>query len=138
MKKKEKYKIINYAVNYYREIFKRDYQFKHISLKQVKELLHTYKYSEMCEWSYCCYGLYKNCWQELYYEGNWGMTQKEVDEIIYDTFKDLSKQCRRDNRIVCCEHDGDIYVIIIARDLWFKADYLFCFTNNEQLNIFIR
>ena len=49
MKKKEKYKIINYAVNYYREIFKRDYQFKHISLKQVKELLHTYKYSEMCE-----------------------------------------------------------------------------------------
>lgn len=62
MKKKEKYKIINYAVNYYKEIFKNDYKFKYISLKQIKKLLHIYKHSWMCEWCYCCNGLYDNCW----------------------------------------------------------------------------
>lgn len=58
------------------------------------------------------------------------MSQKEIDEIIYNTFKFLSKQCRKDSRIVYCEKDGEINVIIIARDLnKIKADYLICFTN---------
>ena len=58
MKKKDKYKIINYAIKEYSDKFKRDYARANISQKQVKELLKMYKHSGMAEWSYCCYGLY--------------------------------------------------------------------------------
>lgn len=45
----------------------------------------------MCEWSYCCYGLYNNCWQEPIEEGFWGLTQKEVDDIIKHTIDSTAK-----------------------------------------------
>lgn len=68
-----------------------------------------------------------------FFEGNWGMTQKRVDEIILHTIRGLRKYCKRDNRIGICEKDGDIYVAIIARDLpGYAADYLIGFTNEED------
>lgn len=133
MKKKDKYKIINYAINEYSEIFNCKCKRTNMSKKKVKELLEQYKHSVMCEWKYCCYGLYQNCWQETYFEGCWNMTQKQVDETISETFNELKKACKRDNRIAYCEEDGAINVVIIARDLpEFKADFLITFTNSEE------
>ena len=132
MKKKDKYKLINYAINEYSDIFKRNYERVNISQKQVKELLKKYKHSAMCEWCYCCYGLYQNCWQEPYFEGNWSMTQKRVDEIIYETVCELLKHCRRDNRVGLYVEDDAVHMVIVARDLpRHCADYLFTFTNKE-------
>lgn len=131
MKKKEKYKLINHAKNEYSEIFKCDYQPIYKNKKYIKSLLKEYSHSGMCEWSYCCYGLYQNCWQEPYFEGNWGMTQKRVNEIILDTFTPkLLKKCRTENRMFYCEKDGMIHILIIARDLD-SDDYLFTFSKEE-------
>ena len=129
MKKKDKYKIINYAINEYSNIFNHSYKRTNISQNYVKELLKKYKHSIMCEWSYCCYGLYQNCWQDPFEEGIWGMTQKRIDEIIYDTVCELLKHCKRDNRIGLCVENNAVHMVIIARDLPdFKSDYLFTFT----------
>ena len=95
MKKKDKYKIINYAIKEYSDKFKRDYARANISQKQVKELLKMYKHSGMAEWSYCCYGLYQNCWQEPFEEGVWGITQSvwmRLFIILYTNFKSIAKE----------------------------------------------
>ena len=132
MKKKDKYKIINYAINEYSNIFKREYKRINVSRKQVKDLLKKYKHSGMAEWSYCCYGLYQNCWQDPFEEGIWNLTQKRVNEIIYDTVCELSKHYKRDNRVGLYIEDNAVHMVIVARDLpIFKRDYLITFTNEQ-------
>lgn len=131
MKKKDRYKLLNYAKKEYSEVFDLDLQFKHLSKKELYNLLQQYKHSSMCEWSYCCYGLYNNCWQEPIEEGNWGFTQNDVDGIIKGAIDDTAKACRRDNRILYCELDNRVDVIIVARDIY-SADYLITFTNEED------
>ena len=132
MKKKDKYKLISYAVNEYNEIFDLKLVRMDLSLKYCKDLLKKYKNSEMCEWSYCCRGLYSNCWQELFREGNWDMSQQTVDKIILNVFKRSRKACKKDKRIAIYD-DGDVvHMVIIARDLpGHKCDYLFGFKNEE-------
>lgn len=128
MKRKDRYKLINYAKKQYSETFDLDLQLKHLSKKELYNLLQQYKHSSMCEWSYCCYGLYNNCWQEPIEEGNWGFTQKQVDEIIKGTINDTVKVCRRDSRILYCKTVDRVNVIIVARDIC-SADFLITFTN---------
>ena len=132
MKKKDKYKIINHSIKEYSDIFKREYKRINVSRKQVKDLLKKYKHSGMAEWSYCCYGLYQNCWQDPFEEGIWNLTQKRVDELIYDTVCMLSKQYKRDNRVALYIEDNAVHMVIVARDLPnFKRDYLITFTNEQ-------
>ena len=82
MKKKDRYRLLTYAKNQYSKDFGRDYEFKYLSKKTLHKLLKQYKHSCMTEWSYCCYGLYRNCWQEPYFEGCWNMDQERVDDVI--------------------------------------------------------
>ena len=135
MKKKERYKILNYAKKQYSGEFHRDYQFQHLSKNELLKLLKEHDYSDMCEWSYCCYGMYQNCWQDPYEEGIDGFTQERVNDIIADIIKETAKICRKDKRILCCEHDnGAIDVIIVARDIMY-CDYLITFKNREKSQI---
>lgn len=132
MKKKDKYKIINYAFNEYEKIFNVKYERKYVSPRQVNKWLRAYKNSEACDWSYCCYGLYQNCWQEPYFEGNWGMTQKCVNEIITDVSRRTAKICRKDTRIGVAEVNGMIHMVIVARDIpKHSSDYFLVFKNGE-------
>lgn len=131
MKTKERYKLLNYAKKNYSEIFNCDYQFKELSKRALHKLLENNKHSVMCEWWYCCYGLYNNCWQEPIEEGCWHNTQKEVDDAIKEAINSTAKICRRDSRILYSEDEHDIHVIIVARDVC-KCDYLICFTNQEE------
>lgn len=130
MKKQERYKLLNYVKKDYSERFMRNYEFKKLSKKALYELLQQNKHSSMCEWSYCCYGLYQNCWQEPVEAGCWQDTQKEVDDIIKHTIGSTAKIFRKDSRILYCEDEYGIHVIIIARDVH-KTDYLITFTNEE-------
>ena len=100
MKRQEKYKLLNHAKKEYSKLFNRDYQFKYLSKKALYDLLRQYKDSEMCEWYYCCYGLYENCWQEPIHEDAWSYTQESVDEYIKEIIDDTAKICRRDSRIL--------------------------------------
>lgn len=86
----------------------------------------------MCEWWYCCYGLYQNCWQDPCEEGIWDMTQKEVDKSISDIIDEYSKYYRKDNRILYCEEDDIIHVILIMRDIC-KCDFLISFMNEGSI-----
>lgn len=132
MKKKDKYKIINYAINQYNAEFRgAKYERKNISFKELLRLLDQYKHSCVCEWYYCCYGMYQNCWQEPIFDGNWGWTQKSVDYYIRMLLKDLKRQIKRDKRIAMYQSEFGVEVVIIARDLPESADYLITFTNKE-------
>lgn len=130
MKKRERYKILNYAKEQYSKIFKTNYQFKHLSKKELHNLLKQYKHSSMCEWDYCCYGLYQNCWQEPYQKGIWNYTQKEVDDLILYEIDRYKKYYKKDSRILYCESNNKIEVIIVMRDVC-KIDFLITFTNED-------
>lgn len=134
MKTKERYKLLNYAKEDYSNIFGHKYEFKKLSKKALYKLLRENKHSCMCEWSYCCYGLYQNCWQEPIEEGIWGMTQKDVDKDIKSVIDDTAKICKRDSRILYYENKFGIHVIIIARDVM-SEDYLITFRNNVRGDI---
>lgn len=131
MKKQDRLKLLSYAKEQYIEFFGLDYKFKKLSKKALYNLLKQNKHSSMCGWSYCCYGLYQNCWQEPYEEGIWDLTQDEVNDIIKATIDSTAKICRKDNRILYCEDGQFVHVIIVARDVM-KADYLIYFTNEES------
>ena len=130
MKIQERYKLLNHAKKNYSEIFNCDYQFKKLSKRALYKLLEDNKHSAMCEWWYCCNGLYHNCWQEPIEEGCWDATQKAVDDAIKETITFTAKICRKDSRILYCEDEYGIHIIIVARDV-FKCDYLIFFTNKE-------
>lgn len=132
MKIKEKYKVLNYAFDDYNRTFNHNYQRRKFSKKLLLDLLKENKHSSMCEWSYCCYGLYKNCWVDPYEEGVWNLTQKDVDKILHDTICELSKTCKRGNRLGVYKDKDVTHVVVIARDLARHCeDYLFTFTNKE-------
>ena len=131
MKIKERYKLLNHAKKDYSKIFGCEYKFKKLSKKSLYELLRQNKHSCMCEWSYCCYGLYQNCWQEPIEEGIWDMTQEDVNKAIKSVIDDTAKICRRDSRILYYENNFGIDVIIIARDIM-SVDYLITFTDKER------
>ena len=131
MKKQERYKLLNHVKKDYSERFNRNYEFKKLSKRALYELLRQNKHSSMCEWWYCCYGLYRNCWQEVVEEGCWQETQKEVNDIIKNTIDSTAKICRKDSRILYYEDEYGIHVVIVARDVD-ACDYLICFTNRED------
>lgn len=131
MKKQDRYKLLNYAKNDYSKTFERNYEFKKMSKNYLLSLLKQHKHSKMCIWSYCCYGLYTNCWQDPIEDGIWGMSQVAVDKAIEDTIKNTAKICRRDNRILYCENEYGIHVVIVARDVM-ENDFLIVFTNDED------
>ena len=60
-----------------------------------------------------------NNWQELYVDGNWSLTQNEVNKVAKET---LLKYKGKD-RIFSAEYDGDLYFYIYARDLPEMRDY---------------
>lgn len=130
MKLKDRYKIINHAKRYYSETFNQNYEFKKLSKKALYKLLEENKHSTVTKQYYCCYGLYKSCWCEPFFEGSWCMTQKQVDEVIKYIIDETAKICRRDSRILYCEDEQGVHVIIIARDVM-SEDYLIRFTNIE-------
>lgn len=133
MKKQERYKLLNSAREDYSERFDCDYVFKKLSKRDLYKLLQQNKHSSMCEWFYCCQGLYENCWQELIQVGIWGVTQEDVDYDIKYAIDVTAKACRKDNRILYREDEYGIHVVIIARDVTFnQCDYLITFRNKPE------
>lgn len=131
MKKKERYKILNYAKKQYSEEFLHDYQFQHLSKNELLKLLKAHDYSSMCEWSYCCRGLYECCWQELVSEGVWDSTQEVVNNTIKWVIENTARYCKKDARILYYKTESATHIIIIARDVMY-CDYLITFQNKKE------
>lgn len=132
MKKKDRYKIINYAVGEYSRIFDEMLAPVTLTQKLIDELLSEYEANSICEWYYCCEGWQYNCWQEPYEEGNWGMTQADVEMQIKMTVKSCAEACRRDRRAYICRGDDQVRLYIIMRDIDCKCDYLMSFYNEDR------
>lgn len=133
MKNQNDVDIITYAKNQYNEIFDMSYECDFKTKEDIVKLLEEYPHSYMCEWHYCCYRLYQNCWQDLTEEGIWGLTQEEVNACILNVFtSELLKKCKNENRMFSCRHNNDVCVLIVTRDLENKSDYLICFSKEEQ------
>lgn len=132
MKKRDRYKIITYAVNQYRDNFEEDYIPVKLSKKTVRELLKEYNFCAMDEWYFCCYGWKTNCWVEPIEVGNWDMTAEYVTECIVDVVNSCRRVCRRDPRAYIYRRGEMITLCIIMRDRDFKCDYLITFYNDDQ------
>ena len=95
---------------------------------KLLKLLKEHDYNSMCEWSYCCYGMYTCCWQELTADGVWEMTQENVNKSIAATIKDCMKYCKKDSRILYAEQEDCIEIVLVMRDIM-AVDYLITFKN---------
>lgn len=95
---------------------------------KLLKLLKEHDYNSMCEWSYCCYGMYTCCWQELTADGVWEMTQGNVNKSIAATIKDCMKYCKKDSRILYAEQEDCIEIVLVMRDIM-AVDYLITFKN---------
>lgn len=131
MKKRDRYKLISYAINEYNNAFGINHIRCDIKKSQLLSDIKSYTANTACEWSYCCLGLYTNCWQELYEEGNWDLCQKEVDSIIISYIKDNWKKIKKDKRVAVCRMNDCVHLVIILRDI-IESDLLVSLKNNLE------
>jgi hypothetical protein len=73
-----------------------------------------------------------NNWQDPYGEGIWGMSQKEVDKLAYDTFKSIQKfNVSKKDRLYISYKDDEIRIYFYGRD-FNKLDYWFIFEKRDR------
>lgn len=73
-----------------------------------------------------------NNWQEPYFKGNWGMSQKYVDSFGKKTLKEIRKFPKSiKNRFYYAEKDDVIRIYFYGRDFW-KVDYWFIFRKRKK------
>lgn len=116
---------------------------KNIQLKPIKydknllvNLFNKFNEYGMCEHSFCCYGLEKECWVELVEEGNWGLTLEKVKRNITRNIKRSRKYLYNakkygGNRLHIYETDEVCYLYIYLRDVK-KEDYSIWFGKTSK------
>lgn len=66
-------------------------------------------------------------WQEPYFEGNWGMSQRFVDKFAFLTLKKAKRgSFSKKNRFYIAKEDERVVVFLLTRDV-FDCDYVFVF-----------
>ena len=66
-------------------------------------------------------------WQEPYFEGNWGMSQRFVDRFAFLTLKKAKRgSFSQKNRFYVAKENERIVVFLLTRDV-FNCDYVFVF-----------
>lgn len=74
----------------------------------------------------------KLTWQEPYFEGNWGMTQRKVDSFgIYFINKIRKYPKSIKDRLYVSEEKNEIQIYFYGRDVWEK-DYWFTFERKNK------
>lgn len=73
-----------------------------------------------------------NNWQEPYFEGNWGMSQKYVDRFGKETLKKI-RNCpfSARGRLFIAEKDNQIRIYFYGRD-YLQVDYWFIFVRRKK------
>ncbi len=73
-----------------------------------------------------------NNWQDPYGEGLWGMSQKQVDQMAYDTFKSIQKfTVSKKDRLYISYKNDMIRIYFYGRD-FNKLDYWFIFKKRDR------
>lgn len=74
---------------------------------------------------------FNNC-QDPYGEGIWGMSQKEVDKLAYDTFKSIQRfNISKKDRLYISHKDDEIRIYFYGRD-FNELDYWFIFKKRDR------
>lgn len=74
----------------------------------------------------------KLTWQEPYFEGNWGMTQRKVDSFgryFINKIRKYPKSIK--DRLYVSEEKNEIQIYFYGRDVWEK-DYWFTFERKNK------
>lgn len=73
-----------------------------------------------------------NNWQDPYGEGIWDMSQKQVDQMAYDTFKSIQKfNVPKKDRLYISYKDDKIRIYFYGRD-FNELDYWFIFEKRDR------
>lgn len=73
-----------------------------------------------------------NNWQDPYGEGIWNMSQKQVDQMAYDTFKSIQKfNVSKKDRLYISYKNDEIRIYFYGRD-FDELDYWFIFKKRDR------
>ena len=89
---------------------------KRMTKKMIKELIKKYKYHSMTESDYS-YGNGEYCWQEIYEEGVWFRTEKDVINCINSTCKYSLPLAKEYGRIYIYRCEDYMRMMIYTKDI---------------------
>lgn len=117
------------------EIAKQKSKFKYSKeYHTINELKNAYNKVKQMYKDYEKIRIEKLTWQEPYFEGNWGCTQRGVDSFgryFLKKIRNVSKPIK--DRLYVSENHDEIRIYFYGRDIWEK-DYWFVF-NRKNKNI---
>jgi len=112
--------------DYIKEKYNKEYTIEEAKKCNIKsnKIYEEYKNSER--------RLNFNNWQDSYGEGTWGMSQKEVDKLAYDTFKSIQRfNVSKKDRLYISYKDDEIRIYFYGRD-FDELDYWFIFKKRDR------
>ena len=118
----EKLNIISYAVDEYNRVFRYKVLPKQYSFDYMKSAIQKYPNWSMVEAEFCCYGWERECWNEVYGDGVWGMTMDDVKNSIMRILEQADEDMCELQRFFASETDTDINILAVLRDTALKAD----------------
>lgn len=95
--------------------------FKPISMSK-KKLIQEIENAENVEYYdyfYCCYGMRRSCWTEMFAEGVWDFTTEGVKHHLIPYIHDYARYVysnKHGNRFYKCEQDGYTWYLLVMRD----------------------
>lgn len=115
------------------EIAKRKSKFKYSKEHHtVEELKNAYNKVKKMYKDYETVRIEKLTWQEPYFEGNWGMTQRKVDSFGRYFINKIRKfPMSIKDRLYVSEEKNEIQIYFYGRDVWEK-DYWFTFKRKNK------
>ena len=126
--------LVKHAVDDYNQQFEAKYKIKEASMNQLIEWIEQYDGAAIAYWSYCCRGMFANCWIDEYSKGTWGMKKEDVVSLIIGAFEEREKQFNREHRIAIYESEDAISILLIGRDLKkYKKDCIILLYNEEEI-----
>lgn len=115
------------------EIAKQKSKFKYSKeYHTIEELKNAYNKVNQMYKDYEKIRIEKLTWQEPYFEGNWGMTQRKVDSFgryFINKIRKYSKSIK--DRLYISEGKNEIQIYFYGRDVWEK-DYWFTFIRKNK------
>lgn len=110
-----------------------DENFKYSEEEHTREELKAAYLKVMDEYQkYEPYRIQKLTWQEPYFKGNWGISQKSVDGISRCFIEDFKKiPVKKDGRVFMARENDRLDIYIYARDVM-KVDYWFIFKKRNR------
>ena len=115
--------IVSHAVEEFNTTYKCNVESKEYSEDYIRKLMRKYRNWSLSKVWYCCNGLYKMCWQDVYQKGYWSMSNKAVKNMILSNLIVETKKLQTNLRFYAEEKDDKVMILVVLRDTDTRADY---------------